>query len=336
MSRLSTPGRLLTATMATVLAATLSGCTLAGSDEAEDGATTTVTVGFMYDVHAANVWTMDQCETDTVQIELSAFKQFAEIQRGLEQGQIDAAMMGYQNLGQMLDNGYENFRAVAGVYRGGEHITVRKGSGIDSWDDLRGKKVGVPPNSFVEMLLRHSLKEAGVDISEVELVPFAGAGPPLQTALRDGEVDAMVAWEPNAATAIVQGFGEAPPFNIQDGSIGDATSLMYVSEELSGDQAAVDAVVSCLRERTHALTNDVEAWVTALQQKTGMEEKVARAAIETGTMDLTLAQDSAEKIIAEFAENGLVSDTSARVGEFFDYGPLERVTGSPKSELGAK
>ncbi|MGV9799554.1 ABC transporter substrate-binding protein [Mycobacterium sp. NPDC003449] len=330
-----TPKRLLTAALATVMTAVLGACTLAGSD-ATDNSKTTVTLGFMYDVHAANAWTMDRCTSDTVDIKLTAFKQFAEIQRALEQGNINAAVMGYQNLGQMLDGGYDSFRAVAGVYRGGEHITVRKGSAIESWGDLRGKKVGVPPNSFVEMLLRSALRDAGVDIAELELVPFAGAGPPLQTALRNGEVDAMVAWEPNAATALVEGFGEAPPFNIQGGSIGDATSLMYVSQGLHENSAAVDALVRCLHERTDALNGDSDAWVQALVEQTGMGDGVARAAVQTGTMDITLSQDSAEKIIAEFARNGLMSDTSGRVAEFFDYGPLERVTGSPRPELGAR
>ncbi|OLT45262.1 hypothetical protein BJF85_02545 [Saccharomonospora sp. CUA-673] len=340
-TRPTSPRHLRRAATAVASAATLTvalgGCTLAGSEEeTAAGDARTVTVGFMYDVHAANVWTMDRCESDTVDVELSPFKQFAELQRGLEQGQLDAAMMGYQNLGQMLDAGHEDFRAVSGIYRGAEHITVAADSGIDSWVDLRGKQIGVPPNSFVEMLLRASLRENGVDVEDVELVPFAGAGPPLQTALRNGEVDAMVAWQPNAATAETEGFGVQPPFDIQEGELGDATALMYVTETLATeDQEVVDALVECLSERTEALAGDVDAWVEALVEQTGVDEDVARAAIETGEMDLTLPQESAERIIAEFADNGLLEDTSDRVAEFFDYGPLERVTGQSASELGA-
>ncbi|MEU6641688.1 ABC transporter substrate-binding protein [Saccharomonospora sp. NPDC046836] len=319
-----------------VLVAALNACTLAGGDT-QNGNAAAVRVGFMYDVHAANVWTLDQCSSDEVAVELTSFKQFAEIQRALEQGQIDVGMMGYQNMAQMLDNGYEDFRAVAGVYTGGEHISIRAGSGITDWADLRGKKVGVPPNSFVEMLLRSSLREAGVSIDDIELVPFAGAGPPMQTALRNGEIDAMVAWEPNAATVDVDGYGEYADFNIQDGAIGDATSLLYASETLLADQqGAVDEVVRCLRERTEALSADVEQWVTALTEHTGLPENVARTAIETGEMDIKLYQDSAERIITEFAENGLVEDTSGRVAEFFDYSSLQRVTGLDRAELGAK
>ncbi|GAA1233733.1 ABC transporter substrate-binding protein [Prauserella halophila] len=318
------------------LATALGGCTLAGSEPSADDDRRSVTVGFMYDVHAANVWTMNECESDTVRVELSAFKQFTEIQRGLEQGQVDAAMMGYQNLGQLLDNGFEDFRAVSGVYRGGEHITVAAGSGIEDWDDLRGKRIGIPPNSFVEMLFRASLRENDVDIADMELVPFAGAGPPLQTALRNGDVDAMVAWEPNGSTAVTEGYGVQPPFDIQNGELGDATALLYVTEQLAaGDPDVTDALVDCLRKRTEALDGDVDAWVTALREQTGLSEEVSRAAIETGEMDLELPQEAAENIIAEFAANGLLDDTSDRVSEFFDYGPLEHVTGRQAADLGA-
>ncbi|MCP2253759.1 NitT/TauT family transport system substrate-binding protein [Prauserella aidingensis] len=328
----------LTTSVLTVgaLTAALGGCTLAGSEPPADDNRRSVTVGFMHDVHAANVWTMDECESDTLRIELSSFKQFAEIQRGLEQGQVDAAMMGYQNLGQMLDNGFEDFRAVSGVYRGGEHITVASGSSIERWDDLRGARIGIPPNSFVEMLFRASLRENGVDVADMELVPFAGAGPPLQTALRNGDVDAMVAWEPNGSTAVTEGYGVQPPFDIQNGALGDATALLYVTEQLAAEDADVtDALVDCLQERTEALGADVDAWVEALRQQTGLSAEVSRTAIETGEMDLELPQASAENIIAEFADNGLLDDTSDRVSEFFDYGPLERVTGRRAADLGA-
>lgn len=326
-----------------LLAVSLASCSLAGDPGSEaagsgDGeGARTITVGFLYDVHAANVWTLDQCESDTLQVELSNFKQFAEVQRAFEGDQIDAAAMGYQNMAQMIGNGYEDFRGVAGVYTGAEHITVKAGAGIEDWSDLVGKTVGVPPNSFVEMLFRSSMEEAGVDIADVEMVPFPGAGPPMLAALEKGDIDAMVAWEPNSATAATQGIGEYPEFDIQQGSIGDATSLMYVSEELlTEDEQAVDELVRCIDERTQALNGDVDAWVESLMANTGLEEEVARRAIDTGELDVNLYQDSAEKIIAEFAKYGLVDDSSGRVGDFFDYGPLERVTGKSASELGQK
>src|SRR5690625_2478663 len=164
----------------TVLGACQGGGT--SGDEASqfnsDQASETVNIGFLYDVHSANVWTLDECESD-LDIELTSFKQFAEVQRALEQGHVNAAAMGYQNSAQMLENQYEDFSIVSGVYTGAQHITVRKGSDINDWEDLVGKSVGLPPNSFVEMLFRAALDEAGIDYDDIDTVAFPGAGPPM-------------------------------------------------------------------------------------------------------------------------------------------------------------
>lgn len=350
--------RALVRTIVAALALSLAGCTgpatqSAGSATQSAGSATPiptpaptpvvaptptlVRVGFLYDVHAAAVWTLDQCKSDKVSFELVNFKQFAEVQRAFQGGQVDFAAMGYQNFGQMLDKGYPDFRAIAGVYTGGEHITIKAGSGISTWADLNGKKIGIPPNSFVEMLFRSALKENNVKIEDMTIVPFPGAGPPMLTALQRGDIDAMVAWESNSAKAKVEGIGEYPSFDIQQGSIGKATSVMYVTELLANNKPdVVQEVVRCLVEQTEALSANKTEWVNGLVSKTGLTKEVAETAIATGQMDITLYQKSAENIIKTFAENGLLSDTSGQVASKFDYSFLEKVTGKTKAELGAE
>lgn len=304
---------------------------------ADSASSSPIRIGFLYDVHAANIWTIDQCKTDKVTFELFNFKQFAEVQRALQDGQIDAAAMGYQNLAQMIEAGYPDFRVVAGVYTGAEHITVGVDSGITTWADLKGKKVGIPPNSFVEMLFRSALAENNVDIEDITLVPFPGAGPPMLTALQNKDIDAMVAWEPNSAQAKVQGIGEYPSFDIQQGSIGDATSALYVSEKLAKDRPeSVQELVRCVDERTKDLTANKDEWVRELISKTGLTEEVAKTAIETGEMDTALYPDSAKKIIKTFAENGIFKDSSDQVPAKFDSSFLDKITGKSASALGQR
>lgn len=302
----------------------------AGSGSSGDA----VRIGFLYDVHAANVWTMNRC--DGVDVELINFKQFAEVQRAFQSGQIDFAAMGYQNLAQLIEADFTDFKAVSGVYTGGEHLTIRSGADIGSWAELAGKKVGIPPNSFVEMLFRSAAEENGLDVADVEIVPFPGGGPPLLAALEKGDIDAMVSWEPNSANAAVAGYGEYSPFgDIQDGEIGKATSVMYVTnsflEERKDDAAAA---ISCLADRTEELNNDHDQWLEALTTTTGLDAEVAEKAITTGEMDVSLYQDSAEKIIQQFAEAGVLQDVSDQVDDYFDYSILEEVTGKSAEEVG--
>jgi ABC-type nitrate/sulfonate/bicarbonate transport system substrate-binding protein len=328
--------RLLFIAMVAAVAMLAAGCganSPAGSSSG--GGTGTLKVGFLYDAHAANVWTLDRCSDQGVKFELLNFKQFAEVQRAFQTGQIDVAAMGYQNLAQMVGNGFTNFKAVSGVYTGAEHITIRKGENIRTWGDLAGKKVGIPPNSFVEMLFRAGAEENGLDISKVNVVPFPGGGPPLLAALERGDIHAMVSWEPNSAKAEVQGIGEYPPFDIQQGSIGKATSVMYVSNQLlDSSREAVQALVSCMKERTDDLNANPDVWVKDLQEKTGLSKDVAETAIETGEMDINVYAESAEKIIQTFAQRGLVKDISSEVPQYIDYSFLQKATGKPQAELG--
>lgn len=317
--------------VSTLLAA---GC---GAGAAEDsGRAQTVKVGFLYDTHAANVWTLNECDDKNVKFDLVNFKQFAEVERAFQSRQIDVASMGYQNLAQMVGSGFTEFKAIAGVYTGAEHITVRSGADITSWQDLAGKRIGIPPNSFVEMLFRSGAEENGLNMKDVEIEPFPGAGPPMLAALKKGDIDAMVAWEPNSAKSVVQGIGEYPKnFDLQQGSIGKATGLLYATNELiQRNKPAVESLVRCLKERTDYLEADVDEWVKVLRTNTGLSQKVAETAIKTGDMDIKLYKDSAQKIIQTFAENGLLKDVSGEVPEYLDYSFLEKVTGNSKADLG--
>jgi ABC-type nitrate/sulfonate/bicarbonate transport system substrate-binding protein len=312
-----------------------SGCTLAGGSESTEPSGA-VKIGFLYDAHAANVWTIDQCSDTSTRFQLLNFKQFAEVQRAFESGQIDIAAMGYQNSAQMIGNGFTEFKGVAGVYTGAEHITVKKGSNIRAWTDLAGKRVGIPPNSFVEMLFRAGAKENGLDMDSIEVVPFPGAGPPMLSALQKGDIDAMVAWEPNSARAAVEGYGEYPPFNIQQGRIGKATSLAYASNKIIGARrAAVETFVKCLAERTEKLSADQATWTQELIKRTGLSRPVADQAIKTGTMDVKMYQASGQRIIQQFAAAGVVKDPGGAFAASLDYSFLEKATGRPRSGLGA-
>ena len=78
-----------------------------------------VRLAFLYDVHAAGLWTVPDClRPRNVDVEMLSFKQFAEAQRAFETGQADFAGMGYQNLAQMGD--HQQLTAVEEPRRGGQ------------------------------------------------------------------------------------------------------------------------------------------------------------------------------------------------------------------------
>jgi NitT/TauT family transport system substrate-binding protein len=76
-------------------------------------------------------------------------------------------------------------------------ITWRTGSGINTIEDLKGKKIGVPLQTIAEFYLGRTLDLTDMNIQEVTLVDIrAGEA---ENALVNREVEAVVTWEPWAS-----------------------------------------------------------------------------------------------------------------------------------------
>ena len=75
-----------------------------------------------------------------------------------------------------------------------EQLVAREGSGIETIEDLKGKKVGVPFVSTTHYQLLFALEEAGIDPSEVEILNMAP--PAIAAAWERGDIDATFVWDP--------------------------------------------------------------------------------------------------------------------------------------------
>ncbi|GAA3098115.1 ABC transporter substrate-binding protein [Streptosporangium carneum] len=96
--------------------------------------------------------------------------------------------------------------STVGEYGTNGGVLVRKDSGIASFKDLAGKKIGTnAPRSLLSLTVPASIRHAGGDPSGIQLVPlpFAQIG----KAVHDGQVDAGVILEPFQTKALAE-FGD--------------------------------------------------------------------------------------------------------------------------------
>jgi NitT/TauT family transport system substrate-binding protein len=300
-------------------------------------AQTAVKVGYLKEPFNINVVKLaDFVDTKKVAIELVPFRQFAEVGRALQAGEIQVAAFGYQNAGIFLDAGFTDFTLVAGISSGGQSITQGKGVILKTWADLSGKKIGVPPNSFVELRLKASLKKAGVNPSQVSFVSFPGAGPPMLAALKNKDVDAIAVWEPLNAQAQADGFGEYAGLDLRLTETGGVTSLLGVrSSWAAANPAAVREIVAGLVKSTEHFNKDKAAWRAQVIEVTGLKPDVAELAMGRGGMDYRLMLKEGQAVLKTFAEAGLLkADHSAAAAKHYDYSHLEAVTGKKRGDLG--
>lgn len=121
-------------------------------------------------------------------------------------GKIDASVGLAGSLIPQVDSGLE-IAFTGGLHTGCTKYYVKEGSDIESLEDLKGKKIGVPSMSDSSVVaLKRKLFDLGIGVStsnmEINLVVYNLTDLPL--ALENGAVDAIALHDPVAASAEVE------------------------------------------------------------------------------------------------------------------------------------
>lgn len=96
----------------------------------------------------------------------------------------------------------QDFSMISSFVRSRDDIKIiaRKDKGIKTATDLRGKKIGTPKGTTGQFFTELFLDFNDISRSDVEIVNISPSG--LPTALNNGQVDAIVIWEPHAFNAV--------------------------------------------------------------------------------------------------------------------------------------
>src|SRR6185295_3866555 len=103
-----------------------------------------------------------------------------------------------QLLRQSVDN--PDLRVIFTVAESFYRIVARKSAGIQKVADLKGKRITTPANTSAAYFLARMLATANLTESDVTIV--ATGGTQMAAALKEGRVDAVAMWEPEAERAI--------------------------------------------------------------------------------------------------------------------------------------
>jgi NitT/TauT family transport system substrate-binding protein len=134
------------------------------------------------------------------------FRAGSEVAGALGAGQLDMAYLGEAPATIASARGAAHIRVVAQVNTEGSGLVARPGAGVAGIEDLRGKTVAVPGLSSVQdILLRKALAARGIPESALSVVVLDA--PEMIPALRAGQIDAFLAWEPYPSRAELSGAG---------------------------------------------------------------------------------------------------------------------------------
>lgn len=128
-------------------------------------------------------------------------------------GQLDAVAMTNGDALVTGATGAKSVMILVNDYSNGNDMVVG-GPGIGSLEDLKGKQVGVEIGFVSHLLLLNGLKDHGMSEADVELVNVPTNETP--QVLASGDVDAIVAWQPNSGMALKLVPGAKPIYTSAD------------------------------------------------------------------------------------------------------------------------
>jgi sulfonate transport system substrate-binding protein len=201
-----------------------------------------------------------------VDLEVGSFVRFADARTALTTGSVDVATIGPGDIAIALSQGVDNVSILAGIGSSSRYVIERNGVDLQKWSDLSGKKIGIPNGSATWMQFAAKLEDVGQPYTSFEAANIQGGGPNFVQALKSGEVDAIIIWEPFESQPGAEGFGRF------------ATSLDYSdSKEIGSELGVLAATRAAMAEKREATRRFMWAYMTCEQELRQNPEKFADA-----------------------------------------------------------
>ena len=167
-----------------------------------------MTVGYQKVGHLAPIILIaDELKKLGVNLKLVEFVRYADARTALLAGSLDVASVGPADLAISLAQGSTNVVGLMGVGSSPKYVIGRNGVKFDSWSDLKGKKIAIAPGSAVWFQFAATLVENNVPYNSFEAVNIQGGGANFDQALKKGDVDGLVTWEPFESIPVMEGYG---------------------------------------------------------------------------------------------------------------------------------
>lgn len=291
-----------------------------------------LTVGYQKVAHLAPMILLaDELKQQGVDLELVEFVRYADARTALLSGSLDVASVGAADLAIALANGSTGVVGIMGVGASPKYPVVRKGVTLNSWEDIKGKKIAIAPGSAVWFQFAATLIENKVPYNSFTAVNIQGAGSNFTQALQRGEVDAIITWEPFESTAVMQGFGEFAK-NLdysKSKSVGaELGMLMATRAATTGKRDAVQKFVNAYVKKMRELSASKAEFAKAIAQLTGLDAALATRIADVIALGPVVTPEQIKNQAKAFNELGVIQkDVSGDIEKYWDGDLVKKAMG---------
>lgn len=270
----------------------------------------TLTVGYAKVAHLAPiVMIADTLKAQGVDLKLVEFARYADARTALQAGSLDLASVGPADLPITLANGSTSLVGIMGIGASPKYVIGRKGVKLDSWDDLKGKKIAIAPGSAVWFQFAATLIEKGVPYNSFQAINIQGGGANFDQALEKGEVDALVTWEPFESIPVIKGYGffaKNLDYSTSKAAGAELGMLAANKANIANKDAAVQLFVTAYVKKMKELEASPAAFAEAIQKLTGLDAEISKSVAAIIKLGPVVTPDQLKRQAKAFHELGVI------------------------------
>ena len=262
------------------------------------------------DIHQLAFWVAQEKGffiQNGVTVELAGiFKAGPEIMTAFSAGALDMAYVGEAPATTAVANKAADVVVVAQVNTEGSALVIAKeNTDIKTLSALKGKTVAIPGHSTVQdFLLRKALKNAGLDPASVNIIVVKP--PEMISALRTGQIDAFIAWEPHPSKAATMNVGQNLATSADMWPGHPCCVLVADRNFFTRQSGKIKAVVAAHVQATDYIQKNPDEAIAIGVKSTGMDEATIRNAMQNVHFTCELNVEGEKEYVRFLAELGLI------------------------------
>ena len=269
-------------------------------------------------------------------VELVPFTRYPDVQNALAVGSVDLGPIGPNGVPAAVAQGNRNIIAVKDLVYGGDAILVRKGLNVETFTDLKAKRIGVAEGGIGWIMFVMLLEKNGMSYSDVQAANFSSATD-LLNALKRGDIDAVNLWEPFLAQAISEGFAYKPPrIDFKDTSLGAMNGTLGASRAFAGTQPnALVAAIRLVLKAEDQLGHDPQLWLTLVRGYSSLNDDILRRSLSgIRYAGPHLSRTKLDATAAFLFKAGIAkTDVAGKLGDTVDPSFLSSAVGKTEAEV---
>lgn len=283
----------------------------------------TLTIGFVKVGHLAPLLGIEEeLKKFNVEVKRAEFVRYADARTALLSNSVDVTAVGPGDLAIAASQGSQNLIGLTGVAGSPKNLVVRKGVTINDWKDIAGKRIGIAPGSAVWFQWAMTLVENNIPYNSFTPVNIQGGGTAFVQAMKRGDIDAMVLWEPFETQAVAENdayFAKALEYS-QSKAVGAELGMLAASREaMTNKREAVRRFLWVYLNNEEQMAKNPELFADAYSKYTGLPLNVTRESTKVIKLGGVLTRDQVRRQAEAAFKQGIIQrDVANEAAALYD------------------